>query len=249
LRRNGDAVNELQGVSETPDQSGDRGDGPRHKVAVARAALAKQESIRLAQEIAGVQSQISELRARRARELQYSKAELGADLQKLNDETAAVRNRRDTVIEKREQLLFSREAAVLSIAQLRPEYVPRTDGFLARVEALEALKGRPAVARITFWTTLVIMAIEISAVLSKVFFSVPTLYSVRTALDFEEAVAGMVRTRRRPAQDAEADSIWKDIEIEELRAEFLATRASRLSKEAALSELYSNGPGSSRSAS
>jgi len=248
-RRNGDAVNEFQGVKETPEQSGNRGEGPLYRVAVARAELARQESVRLAREIAVSQSRLAEVRARHAGALEKVKTDIATALRTLTAEIASVRARGDALVQKRDQMIANREASVLAIAQARPEFVPRTDGFLARVEALEMLKRRPAVAHVTFWTTLVIMAIEISAVLSKVFFSVPTLYSVRTALDFEEAVSGMVQAKRRPVQDAEADGIRKDIEIEELRAEFLAKRALRLSKEAALSELYSNGPDSNRSAS
>lgn len=248
-RRNGDAVNEIQGVKETPEQSGNRGEGPLYRVAVARAELARQESARLAREIADSQSRLAEVRARHAGALEKAKADVAKALQALTAEIASVRARRDALVQKRDQMIAKREASVLAIAQARPEFVPRTDGFLARVEALETLKNRPAVAHVTFWTTLVIMAIEISAVLSKVFFSVPTLYSVRTALEFEEAVSDMVQAKRRPVQNAETDGIKKDIEIEELRAEFLAKRATRLSKEAALSELYSKGPDSNRSAS
>lgn len=240
LRRSGDAVNELYGVKETADQSGAPGDGPLRKTAVARAALAEQESARLAQEISAAQAQLAALRARLSSEAKRGSANLTDALQRMAAETASVRAGKVALIQKRENMIADREAAVVAIAQARPEYVPRTDGFLARVEALETLKQRPAVWWIAFWTTLVIMAIEISAVLSKVFFSVPTRYAVRTALDFEDAVAGMIQGRS--AHEAEAESIKKDIEIEGLRAEFLAKRASRLSREAALSKLYSDGP-------
>ena len=193
VRRSGDAVNEIYGVKETPKQSGKPGDGNLHKAALAHAALAKQESARLAQQIAAAQAQLADLRARRFREAQRSNADLTAALQRSTQEEESIRARRDDLTRQRKTMIADREAAVLAIAEARPEYVPRTDGFLARVEALETLKQRPAVWWIAFWTTLVIMAIEISAVLSKVFFSVPTRYAVRTALDFEEAVIGMVR--------------------------------------------------------
>jgi Domain of unknown function (DUF4407) len=78
LRRSDDAVNELYGVKETAEQSGERGDGPLHKAAVARAMLAKQESAQLAQEIAAAQSQLADLRARRSSEAEHSHADFTA---------------------------------------------------------------------------------------------------------------------------------------------------------------------------
>lgn len=249
LRRTGDAVNEIFGVRETAEQSGNPGDGRLHKAANARAALARQESNRLAQEIANAQTQIVGLRDRRTRELERANAEIGNTILKLNREVGAARARRFAAAQIYERAVTDRESAVLAIAQARPEYAPKTDGFLARVEALETLKKRPAVFAIALWTTLVIMAIEISAVLSKVFFSAPTTYAVRTALEFEHAVVELLKRVRRPVQDAESESIRKDIEIEELQAEFLKKRSARLTKEAALREMYPHGPSSNRSVS
>jgi hypothetical protein len=249
MRRGGDAINELNGVKETADQSGSRGDGRRYKVAVARAALARQESIRLGQEILGVQSQIVDLRDRQARELERASSELNTSLSKLTSEVSALRARRNDTVRKQDQAISEREAAVLALAQARPEYTPKAVGFLARVEALEALKSRPAVARITFWTTLVIMAVEVSAVLSKVFFSTPTTYSVRTAVEFESDVAALVRSAKLGKHDSEAESVRREIKIEELRAESLSKRANRLSKDAALSRLFSDCPECNRSTS
>jgi hypothetical protein len=242
LRRDGDAINELHGIKETADQSGNRGDGPRYRAAVARAALAREESIRLNQEIRGVQSQIADLRGRRARESERINSALSSSWSKLANEIDGLRDRRAATARQRDQAVSEREAGLLAIAQARPEYVPRSDGFLARVEALEALKNHPAVARTTFWATLVIMAVEVSAVLSKVFFSTPTIYSVRTALEFESEVALLLRSAKSAKHDHKLDSVRREIRIEELRAECVAKQATRLSKEAALSRLYPDCP-------
>jgi hypothetical protein len=249
LRRGGDAVNELNGVKETVDQSGSRGDGRRYKVAVARAVLAREESIRLSKEIRGVQRQIADLRGRRAREFERANSELSTSRSKLAEEIGTLRARRDATVRQRDQAVSEREATILAIAQATPEYVPKSDGFLARVEALEVLKDRPAVARTTFWTTLVIMAVEVSAVLSKVFFSTPTTYSVRTAIDFESEVAVLLRPTKSGEHDSQIDSVRREIKIEEVRAEFLTKRASRLSKEVVLSRLYPDRPEFNRSTS
>jgi hypothetical protein len=238
LRRGGDAVNELNGVKETAAQSGSPGDGPRHRVAVARATLAREESIHLGQEIQDIQSRIAGLRDLRARELEHANSTLRRSLSKLTDEINTLRARRDAGVRKHDHAISEREATILSIAQARPEYTPKIDGFLVRIEALEALKDRPAVAWITFWTTLVIMMVEVSAVMSKVFFSTPTVYAVRTALEFESMAAALVRSAESGALDSEIASTRKGIEIEELRAEFLTKQGKRLSKEAALSGLY-----------
>jgi len=249
LRREGDAVNELNGIRETADQSGMRGAGSRYRTAIHRATLARQESTRLAAEIKDVQVQISGLRDRRDHELEKTNGAVNTELRNLNVDVGRIRLRFDALSKKLEQAVANRESTILAIAQLRPEYTPKTDGFLLRVEALETLKERPAVARIALWTMIVIMAVEVSAVIGKVFFSTPTLYAVRTALEFENSVVTLVAAARDPAQDAEAASIRKDIEIEELRREFAAKRASRLSKEAALQQFYSESNDNNRSTS
>jgi hypothetical protein len=238
LRRGGDAVNELHGVKETTDQSGLPGDGPRYRVAVARGALAREESIHLNQEIQDARRRIADLRNWKANEFERANSSLRRSLLEVIDEIDRLRARRDANIRNHDHAISEREATIISIAQARPDYTPKTDGFLTRITALETLKDRPAVSKITFWTTLVIMTVEVSAVLSKVFFSIPTVYAVRTALEFESMAVALVRLAKSVEIDSEIASLRKAIEIEELRTESLTKQAKRLSKEAALSGLY-----------
>jgi Domain of unknown function (DUF4407) len=238
LRREGDAVNEKNGVKETAEHSGKKGEGYLYRNATERARLATLESARLVGEIADVRFALSAVRDRRERQINKSNEFIGAGLRKINEEVATTHSRRDELNKKREQAILDRENRILAIAQEQPEFAPKTDGFLARVEALETLKEKPEVARITFWTTIVIMAVEVSAVLGKVFFSTPTLYAVRTALEFENAVEKLVMSASVAGRDNEAAAIRKDIEIEVLRQELATKRASRRTKEEAMQQLY-----------
>jgi hypothetical protein len=238
LRRQGDAVNEKNGIKESADHSGLKGEGSLYRNATERARLAALESARLLDEMTRAQSTLGEMRDKRERRTERTSAFVAAELQKLDEAMTAVRSRRDELGAKHERAINDREARVIAIAQERPEYSAKADGFLARVEALETLKDRPAVARVTFWTTLVIMAVEVSAVLGKVFFSTPTLYAVRTALEFENAVKELLRRNDASRKHTEAASIRRDIEIEEMRQVLVEKRVTRRTKEEAMQRLY-----------
>lgn len=238
VRRQGDAINERNGVKESTENSGKRGEGNLYRNATEKAQLASVESERLQGEMTRLQSTIAEMREKRDRRSEKANELVGGGLKTLDEAMASVRSRRDELDKRRDQAIRDREVKLIAIAQQRPGYAAKAHGFLARVEALEVLKERPAVARVTFWTTLVIMAVEVSAVLGKVFFSTPTLYAVRTAVDFENAAQELLRANDVSRLDAESASINREIDIEEMRQALAEKRAARRTKEVAMNQLY-----------
>lgn len=237
-RRDGDAINEHWGEKEAEHQSGRPGDGNRFNNARERGALAKRTSERKAIEIQELHKLLEVLRERRMRHLEQAQRSTDSVLARLRSEIdAAIKMRADTS-EAHRTAIAQREARITTTAMARPEYVAKPDGFLTRVEALEVLREKPAVWWNSVWAKAIIMLIEVSAVLSKVFFSTPTLYALRTAIDFESTAHDEIKNYDLKTMDVKAETVKSEMDAEDLRMELLRKREERLRKEAVQRELY-----------
>ncbi|MCW5726225.1 DUF4407 domain-containing protein [Parvibaculum sp.] len=237
-RRDGDAINEKVGIKEKEGQSGIEGRGPLYRQATERAALARQESIRRANEIAELQTRIDAIRTKKPRPPSVDAASVESTL--LKDIRETEQNRAEFVGE-RGDALQNRETRIASAVRSHPDYVPLQAGFIGRATALEKIVATNDTAWwFSFWAKALIIVVEIAAVASKLFFSAPTLYAVKTALDFERAVASEIGTYRSLSYDVRAKTLRDDLALEDLNLKLLEKRGTRLRREATLREMYMN---------
>jgi hypothetical protein len=237
-RRKSDRNHEIAGVKESQQQSGNPGQGRLWQFAIDQAALAQTQSQQASDELADIRVQIGDLRAtlqndesQRLRTTQKSVAAIQGLLAPVEKEVADLGT-------KRTRALANRETEIQAIAERRPEYVPLDTGFIARAEALYALEARPSVRDNTFWTTAVIVLIDMSTVLSKLLFTSPTEYALRAALDFEAAVSAALANRRRRTGADELDDVEIEKEVEKAKADLFARRAARRRREEVMRNFY-----------
>jgi hypothetical protein len=111
--------------------------------------------------------------------------------------------------EEHKRLTADRERIIREAVEADPTYVPKDEGFIARLRALRQLMGDPEIAIIVALFDLAFFGIELAAVLSKILTKVPSTYAVMLASEehlsaFHAAkeLARAIKSGKEPPQAA-----------------------------------------------
>jgi Domain of unknown function (DUF4407) len=181
--------NEGVGLPGEPGNSREAGQGPKWKAGVERVAIAEWHLEQATKAFAAAQE--------RLRQVQESIAiETRARLKTIEDRLAEVersnqseKTRLAGLEEAYRQLTENRERIIWESVRRDPSFVPKDEGFLARVRVLQKLSDDSTVFTVVLLFELAFFVIELAAVLCKITAFVPTTYSVLLAkADFLRAV-------------------------------------------------------------
>lgn len=214
-RRRADAINEEHGRREAPHHTGVARRGPAWQAAIAHAEAAEARAAALAEEIRRLQSGGGEARA----DLMAAAAAARADL----DRAVA---RRAALLAARDAAVAGREAVLLAAAEADPRFVPMRDGLIERLNALGQLLQDPAAMWMALGIKALIIMVEMGGLLVKMLLVSPGLYSLRTAIEAEAAMAEAIgQAEAELAAHAHAAA-----EAQEARAEMREERARRANR-------------------
>ncbi|MFZ5834776.1 MAG: DUF4407 domain-containing protein [Pseudomonadota bacterium] len=173
-----DVIAEENGIRDSANHSGIAGRGTRYRAAEARALLAERRLGEIKREIAGL------VEAARSGEPVASGALAAA-----KPELDAMAGERAAMLARRDSLRGGYDSRVATAIKADPDFVPIDDGLVRRLEAMLTLMEQPAVWIKVWGLKLVIMAIEMGGLATKILLVAPTLYALRTATEFETAAA------------------------------------------------------------
>jgi hypothetical protein len=88
----------------------------------------------------------------------------------------------------------SREANIRGMVERDPRYVPRNDGLLVRLQALNELAKDPSIAYALYGFDAILMLLELAAIMGKTFAFIPMTYATRIV---EQDLARAIEAGRR----------------------------------------------------
>lgn len=188
-----DAIAEENGVKIKPSSSGIPGKLRKYNAAIENARLADARATT-------IQSEIDRLEANRPPDQVRVDAVILTRLMALEKETSALSAKRDTLVSSRDEDIKTGIAA-------DPRHQVLTDGLLIRARALSKLEEDPSAWKIVLIAHLMLMMVEMSAVVVKVFFKKPTLYALRLSLEFEKNAALEIAQAQNIVADAAASTM------------------------------------------
>lgn len=176
------ATNELGGVKGATGNSGQAGDGPRHKAAVEQAANARRRLQEITEALSAARVRLDAAMPRGTSATKESKAGIGEQRKSLEAALTAEEAKFSAFRDHLVALRSDREATLRSRVEGAPNHVPRDDGFLARIVALERMaEADRKIAAVILLLHLTSFGFELAAVLAKITSFVPTAYATLLA--------------------------------------------------------------------
>lgn len=185
------ASNELAGIKGSSANSGEPGDGPRHKAAIDQLKDAKSHAQEVTRSLDAARGRLDALRSQtasaNAEVMQRSRSQLPAFESAFAAESTTLAAMKDRLA----ALTQGRDEAIRHAVEKAPGYVELNHGLLAQITALEQIaRGDTKIAAMILLTDLISFGFELAAVLAKVTSYVPTTYAAFLARD---AYLGAVR--------------------------------------------------------
>lgn len=178
------ASNELAGVKGASGNSGRMGHGPIHQAAVERVANAKDHAQEAARTLEAARARLDGLRKQLASANSATKQRSQDQLPSFENARAAADAQLASLKDQLANLNRGRDAAIRNAVEQAPDYVPRDNGFLAQITALEHIaQDDPKIAAVIFLIDVTSFGFELAAVLAKVTSFVPTTYAALLARD------------------------------------------------------------------
>jgi hypothetical protein len=185
------ASNELAGIKSDAGNSGQVGDGPRHRAAIEQVANAKSHAAEIAKALAAARDRLDTLRKQLASGNDATKQRADERLPGFENVLASENAKLANLKEQLNQLTQGRDDAIRKAVENAPDHVRRDDGFLAQIMALEHIaQADSKVLWIIALIDVTSFGLELAAVLAKVTSFVPTTYAALLARD---AYLGAVR--------------------------------------------------------
>lgn len=213
------ATSELGGVVSSAGNSGQAGAGPRYRAAMQRVADAKAHAAEIDTEISATRQRLDELHDKLGTANQTKQHSAHDQLPSFEKALAVEQGKLQSLTEQLAQLTAHRNAVIEERVRSAPNYVPRNDGMLARLKALESIANEDSKAGYTILVVeLVAFGLELAFVMCKVFAYVPTTYSALLAGDHYRRVVRIANeiaaeTNQPPANDnePEGDDAARDV--------------------------------------
>lgn len=201
------ATSELGGIVSARGNSGQAGVGPRYRAAMQRVADAKAHAAEIDTEIGSARQRLDDLHEKLGTANQAKQHSAHDQLPGFEKALAAEQGKLQSLTDQLGQLTAHRNAAIEARVRSAPNYVPRSDGMLARLKALESIANEDSKAGYTILVVeLVAFGLELAFVMCKVFAYVPTTYSALLAGDHYRRIVRIANevaaeTNQPPAND------------------------------------------------
>lgn len=178
------ASNELAGIKKTDRNSGQAGNGPRHRAAVEQLAQARSHAREIAAALAAARTRLETLRKSHVADADAARKRSDGQLPgfetALHAEEARLASLRQTLATAK----HDRDGDIRSALEKTPDYVRPDDGFLAQIVTLGHIADSdPKIATVILLIDLVSFGFELAAVLAKITSYVPTTYAALLARD------------------------------------------------------------------
>jgi uncharacterized protein DUF4407 len=183
------STHELAGKVVAPGNSGVPGAGPVRRAAEERVAIATRSVEAAAEALSRAQAQVGELRKGRTdaaeRRSETAQARLAEVFKRRQAEEAKLAELED----EHRRLSAGREETIRASVESSPTHLPKNEGFLARVRALDRLTRDRVILSVVILFELAWLAIELAAVFTKIATFVPATYArMLAAEDYGQAV-------------------------------------------------------------
>jgi Domain of unknown function (DUF4407) len=201
------ATSELGGIRSAPGNSGVAGAGPRYRAAMQRVSDAKARAQEIDNEISTARERLDELHDKLGATSQAKEHHAHDQLPNFEQALAAAQSKLQSLADQLAQSTAHRNAAIEERVRSAPNYVPRSEGMLARLKALENITNEDSKAGYTILVVeLVAFGLELAFVMCKVFAYVPTTYSAILAGDHYRRIVRIANevsaaTTEPPAND------------------------------------------------
>jgi hypothetical protein len=201
------ATSELGGIVSGRGNSGQAGAGPRYRAAMQRVADAKARAQEIDNEISSARQRLDEVHEKLGSSNQTKQHNAQDQLPTFEKALAAERGKLQSLTDQLAQLTARRNAAIEERVRSAADYVPRNEGMLARLKALENIANEDSNAGFTILVMeLVAFGFELAFVMCKVFAYVPTTYSAILSGDHYRRVVRIANevaaeTSQPPAND------------------------------------------------
>jgi hypothetical protein len=173
------SARERGGECRVPGVSCIAGEGPLWRAAQERIAASEREAAAASRALVEAQRSLRELSDARNSEARRKEAMAQIRLAEVTARKGELERQIAALAEAYGKRLASRESSIRAAVESDPRYVPRADGLLARLQALNELSKDESIAHALYGFDAILILLELAAIMGKTFALIPMTYATR----------------------------------------------------------------------